>query len=161
MLPLQDIIEKYYNDDALMLKSFEKIARYDAERHGFRGPYREKDTNIVLISKSISENHKVHKATFSFYFGPYHSRRFMEVKVYELLFVSYPDLSIDAVIELVEGFRKFLVNVCMGQSLIESRIYFQKSLLLLNENLSEELKLWLELDKIELLRGEVTLDGIF
>lgn len=150
MLPMQDVIEKYYNNDELLEKTMKKYLNiyYDFDLN---------DYEEIKIKKYITEKDKIHKVkaymTRELNSGdgyitnkPGFNKTLVsldyDIKVYELVFMDYDNLDVEKVIDTVEGFRNFMVKNHVPMDLRENSIKRQMDLLLLNENLPDELKLW-------------------
>jgi hypothetical protein len=148
---MQDVTEKYYNDDELLEKTMRKYIKIyhnveikDFEKVDILKYITEKDKIHkvkVSLSRLIDENDKYIASEIKDY--PTEISLDYDVKVYELVFMDYDKLDVSDVIEIINGFKKFLEDNRVGKNIREKSIKRQLDLLLLNENLPDELKLWI------------------
>jgi N-glycosylase/DNA lyase len=132
-LPMQDIIDRYYEDDELLVKALSKIVK-SMYPDGTLGDYR----------KYITKKDYIQKISFSINL-PLDLKEYEDIKAYELMFADYDKLETESVFDIINGYIKFMQKVRVPNHTIEQHKKAMAEILNLNENLTPEIQLWVQL----------------
>jgi hypothetical protein len=137
--PMQEVINKYFNNH----KKCEEVIR---KLIPLKYPDFKNDIKYITTTFWVTEIDRIEKINFNIVSTDSEKNLFCgSLKVYELVFIDYPDLNTDDVLNIIHGFINFLKKHNFDNDTIKEKADWFCSLLEMNPNLPEDLKLWIKL----------------
>jgi len=137
-LPMQEVVDQYFvKDDQFLSEIGKKFIK-------IRTKIQIDTIKIFLVERIVSEVHKVKKIKFHYEYNKYYTGS-VEAKVYELAFINHENLDFDSVIDLMDGFKKFLIDKKFTKEDLKKKMDEQREFLLANQSLPKVIQVWLKL----------------
>lgn len=161
-LAMQDVLDRYFEDDELLQRVVQNFVENFSE---IDNDLKSKDVKIEL-DKYISPVYEIQKLFINFYkpitFStneddiieediknfedvPHYKYSEIDIKLYELVFTDYEDLKFDNVLSIVTGFKDFLYEIQLHDSEISEILNSVYNKILMNKNLPDDIKLWAQM----------------